>query len=195
MSRTKKDTRSHILETTWRLMEKQQGRGVRLSDIAAAAGLSRQAIYLHFANRTDLMVATTQYMDEALDLNKRLAVWGSAADGGAKLDAFIAFWGAYLPEIYPVARALMVSLEDDEAAAAAWHDRMQAVRSGCGDTMQRLEEEELLATCWTVDQAADLLWSMISVESWVRLTAEAGWTQADFIERLQVAARRVFVAD
>lgn len=175
-------------------MEKHRGHGVRMSDIAKAAGISRQAVYLHFANRTDLMVATTRYMDDVLNLNKRLERWGTAADGCEKLDAFIEFWGEYLPEIYPIARALMSAREEDEAAAAAWDDRMRAVRSGCRDTMQRLAEDGELVSCWTVDQAADLLWAMISVESWVRLTDAAGWTHRQFIERLQTAARRVFVA-
>lgn len=36
-------------------MEDRRGQGVRMGDIAKAAGISRQAIYLHFDTRTALM--------------------------------------------------------------------------------------------------------------------------------------------
>lgn len=44
-----------------------------MGDIAAAAGISRQAVYLHIASRTELLVATTRYLDEALEADTRLA--------------------------------------------------------------------------------------------------------------------------
>ena len=33
-------------------MEKRRGQGVLMKDIAEAAGVSRQALYLHFGSRT-----------------------------------------------------------------------------------------------------------------------------------------------
>ncbi|MCA9734998.1 helix-turn-helix transcriptional regulator, partial [candidate division KSB1 bacterium] len=72
MSSKNKDTRTRILEVTWHLMEQQRGQGVRLADVAAAAGVSRQAVYLHFGSRTELMIATTAYVDEVKGLNDRL---------------------------------------------------------------------------------------------------------------------------
>ena len=47
------DTRARILETTWRLMEKDIS--VRIADIAAESGVSRQAVYLHFGDRQGLV--------------------------------------------------------------------------------------------------------------------------------------------
>ncbi|MBA2782057.1 MAG: helix-turn-helix transcriptional regulator, partial [Rubrobacteraceae bacterium] len=38
-------TRTRILEATWRLMEERSGQGVRMRDVAEAAGVSRQAVY------------------------------------------------------------------------------------------------------------------------------------------------------
>jgi len=55
MSSNEKNTRTKILEATWKLMEDRRGQGVRMGDIAKAAGISRQAIYLHFDTRTALM--------------------------------------------------------------------------------------------------------------------------------------------
>jgi hypothetical protein len=44
-----------------------------MSDIAEATGISRQAAYLHFASRTELLVAVTPHLDEVLDVDRRLA--------------------------------------------------------------------------------------------------------------------------
>ena len=38
------ETRTRILAAAWRLMEERQGQGVRISDVAADAGVSRQAV-------------------------------------------------------------------------------------------------------------------------------------------------------
>lgn len=42
------DTRTRILASTCKIMEKQHGINVKMSDIAKDAGISRQALYLHF---------------------------------------------------------------------------------------------------------------------------------------------------
>jgi AcrR family transcriptional regulator len=38
-----------------------------MSDIAKAAGLSRQAVYLHFPNRAELLISATKHLDEKVD--------------------------------------------------------------------------------------------------------------------------------
>ena len=48
MSSENLETREKIMRATWKLLEESGGSGVRMSDIAKAAGISRQAVYLHF---------------------------------------------------------------------------------------------------------------------------------------------------
>ena len=84
-----------------------------MSDIAKAAGVSRQAIYLNFESRTDLMVATVQYGDQVNDAASQVQPWREA-DGVEKLDAWIKFWGNYLPQIFGVAKALHRPLTDND---------------------------------------------------------------------------------
>ncbi len=54
MSSENSETRDRILDAAWTLLEEKAGSGVRMSDIARQAGISRQAVYLHFASRTEL---------------------------------------------------------------------------------------------------------------------------------------------
>ena len=48
-------TRERILQSTWTALLDGSTPRVRMSDIANSAGISRQALYLHFANRTELL--------------------------------------------------------------------------------------------------------------------------------------------
>ena len=59
MSSENIETRSRILDATVNMLEEHGGVGVRMGDIAKAAGISRQAVYLHFASRAELLVAAT----------------------------------------------------------------------------------------------------------------------------------------
>ncbi len=131
MSSHNPETRNRILNAAWTLLEANQGTDVRMTDIAKQAGISRQALYLHFSKRSELLITTTRYIDEVKDVETRLAPSRTAETGIERLDAFIDAWGNYIPEIYGVAKALLAMKESDEAAALAWNDRMQAVRHGC----------------------------------------------------------------
>jgi len=192
MSSKESPTRIRILDTTRRLMEQKGGEGVRMSDIARAAGVSRQAIYLHFDTRAALLVATTRHMDAALGVQARLKPSRTAKTGAERIRAFIAFWGSYVPEIHPVAHALMAVQDSDAAAAEAWASRMQAVREGCQAAIEALERDGQLAPGWTVRTATDLFWAMLSVRVWEQLTKDCGWSEADYITRMQAQALATF---
>lgn len=189
----KSETRGLILEAAWQLLEAGQGKNVRMSDIARQAGVSRQAVYLHFDNRTDLLVATTLYLDEVKGIDDRLAASRAAVDGISRLIAFVDAWTGYIPEIYGVAKALMTLKETDPEAAEAWHGRMQAVRHGCAAAIHALERDGQLSKIYPLEQATDLLWAFLSVRNWEQLMQESGWSQAEYQAHIQKLVRLVFV--
>jgi AcrR family transcriptional regulator len=194
--KAQKDTRERLLDATWRLLERHQGQGVRLVDIAHAAGVSRQALYLHFGSRADLFVATVRHVDAVLEVPGWVARIQQAGEPGQAVrgvEELVAFWGTYLPEIYGLVKALLAQRETDEAAAAAWADRMQAFYQGCHFVIAQLAREALLAPIWTVQSATDFLWALLSTENWERLTIERGWSQADYIKRTQLAVKRALL--
>jgi len=193
MSSGESETRTRILEATWRLMEQRRGQNVRMQDIAAAAGISRQAVYLHFGSRIELLVAAIRYGDQVLGLDERKRRWQATTSGVEKLDTYVEFWGNYIPEIYGIARGLLAARETDEAAAAAWNDRMNAVREGCRVTIEALHREGMLAPEWTREEATDIFWAMLSIRNWEQFTSECGWSTSQYISRVQTLAKRVFV--
>lgn len=193
MSSESNETRTRILEATVRVMEKSGGRGVRMGDIAKESGISRQAVYLHFASRTELLIAATLYRGDLLDVEGRLAPSRAAATGVERLRLYIEFWGNFIPEIYSVAKPLMMAQDTDEAAAAAWRDRMLAMRDGCRAAIEALHADGTLAPEWTRPKAIDALWTMLLVPNWEHLTIDCGWSTKQYIRWMQTLARRTFV--
>ena len=185
-------TRERILKSAWSLLD-SGGAAVRMSDIAKDAGISRQALYLHFPSRADLLIATTRYLDEVHDVDTLLVESRTAGNGKERLRAWVDVWGNYIPRIYGVARALMAAMDSDDEAAAAWNDRMQAVRQGCQAAVDLLEKDGDLTPSLTPEEATDLLWSILSVRVWEQLTQSCGWTQAAYIAHMQRSLAAVLV--
>jgi AcrR family transcriptional regulator len=193
MSREKLDTRSHILETALATLEKKGGKGVRMADIAKLAGVSRQAVYLHFSSRAELLNAATKYLDELLDVDARLMPSRLAKTGTKRLALYIECWGNYIPNIYGVAKALIMDLETDEAAATAWNDRMAAMRHGCQAIIDALQDDGKLQPHWTSDAATDMLWTLLSIQNWESLTMTCNWSTEEYIQHLQQVTARMLI--
>ncbi|WP_299733573.1 TetR/AcrR family transcriptional regulator [uncultured Tateyamaria sp.] len=181
MSSTSPDTPTRILQATLSLLEKTDAKLPTMSDIAKASGVSRQAVYLHFPSRTDVLVAATRYQDQTNDVNTALASSRSAQSGIERLDAFVTAWGNYIPRIYGVARAILAVVDTDAEAAEAWNMRMADMREGCAAAVQALVADGTLPPDTDPEQATDLLWTLLSVRTWENLTQTCGWDQACYL--------------
>ncbi|MFS8180605.1 TetR/AcrR family transcriptional regulator [Pseudovibrio denitrificans] len=186
-------TRDRILKSTWQLLEAGNGNAVRMSDIAKAAKISRQALYLHFPNRADLLTATTRYLDEVHDIDAKLAKSRSAASGTERLEAWVETWGNYIPTIFGVAKALMAMQETDEEAAAAWNDRILAIRDGCEKAVQALKADGKLTDNMSEEEATDMLLTLLSVRNWEQLRITCNWTQDRYIDMMQQLTAQALV--
>ena len=194
MSREKTGTRSRILDCTWRLLETDPARAVRMADIAEAAGVSRQAVYLHFPNRADLLIATTRHIDAMNDVDARLAASRAAATGVERLDAYVEALGNYFPHVHAVLKALTALRDTDPAAAAAIADREAAMRHGCTAAIKALEHDNTLHPDHSPRQATDILWTLLSIHTWERYRHHCGWSQKRYVATMKGMARKVLVA-
>jgi len=191
MSSKNLETRDRILKSCQNLLETERSPEVRMSDIAKRAGISRQALYLHFPNRADLLVATARYLDEIHGIGADFEEKVMGQTGIGRLTGFVNTWGNYIPKIYGVGKALMAMKDTDDAARAAWDDRMGAVRGICEGTVQSLADDGALAKDLDLKTAVDLLWTLTSVRNWEQLTQECGWSQSDYLENLDRAVLRL----
>ena len=194
MSRENGDaTREKILKAAWALLEANPTRVVPMSELAKAAGISRQALYLHFPNRAELLIAVTRYTGDQLKVDELLAPSRAAATGVERLDAYIDFWAVFIPQIYGVMKALLVMRDTDDAARAAWEDRMVAFREGCEAAVKALKRDGRLRAGLTVPLATDILWTWLSVRNWENLTQDCGWSQQRYAKLMKETAHRLLV--
>jgi AcrR family transcriptional regulator len=187
-------TREQILEHAWAQARARGIDSVTLADVARAAGVSRQAVYLHFRSRAGLLVAMTRHHDRTSGFAERAARIGGSPDPAADLAELIRAWCAYLPDILPVARALSAAATEDQAAAAAWQDRMRALRTEFERVLTPLAAAGRLAPDWTVTEAAAWVWASVHPDQWHHLVAECGWDPAAFTARCVTAAAATVIS-
>jgi AcrR family transcriptional regulator len=174
-------------------MEQKRGNGVRLEDIAQAAAVSRQAIYMHFGSRSGLLIATARYLDETKGHFARTQHIRDAENGIDALNGLVDFWAGYIPDIYGLAKALMTIRATDQDAASAWDDRMSAFYEKCLLVVQLLEKNGVLSSEWSVTTAADFVWATLSIANWEHLTMERGWSQEQYVQQMQFGLRRTLL--
>jgi len=193
MSSDQPETKSRILAATLKLLQDGDVT-IRMADVAKAAGISRQALYLHFPTRADLLIGATRYVEDVNDMAARLAPSREATSGVERLDAYIRTWTDWQLEIHGLARALMAMMATDDAAAAAWNGRMRAHREGCEAAVKALAKDGALTPDYSVRQATDILWMLLSIRNWEQLTQESGWSHKRYAAAMKQMAHRLLVA-
>ena len=176
-------TRRRILQAAWELLE-QQGAGVRLVDVAGRAGVSRQAVYLHFGDRSGLLVALVDFIDVSLGAVQLRAHIHGGATGGESLQRWIETMSWYTAKIDRVTQVLESSQYQDKALAAAWRDRMGRRQLHIRSILERIAAEGRLDERWSVDTAVELLYVVTMPGPWRELTRELGWTAEQYTQNL-----------
>ncbi len=195
MSSRKQQTRIRILESARRMLEERGYHEVSLEEVARDARVSRQAVYLHFKSKADLLVATAQYTDELVGVYELLRPVREATTALEALDAGVAAYAAIEHQIYDVASTGYAARRSNEAAEEAWQDRMAFRREGIRQVMERLQGEGLLSERWSIDEAADFGWALLSLHTYEYLVVERRWPIDQFVRRLQTTLRSILVAE
>ena len=178
------NSRERILEIALSLITRRGDVQVTMAEIARAARLSRQAVYLHFADRADLLVALIRYSDEKLGLHNEILKIETAPTGVAALAEMAALQARLNPRIWAVALAFESIRRKDPAAERSWQDRLQHRLEGCRQIVQRLRREGSLRPGLSPAAAADLLWSLTSLRTWEDLVLGRGWSARQYEQRM-----------
>ena len=187
-------TRSRILDAAWRLARDRGLAAVTVAEIAAAAGVSRQLVYVHFASRPGLLVAMARRQDERSGFRER-ALATRELEPVAALEALIRAWLRYVPEILVVAQELEAALLTGGEAAAAWRDRMGELRDAFRVAIERVARTGALAQGWSADAATDWVWARCQPSNRVHLVGERGWDEAEYVRRTTASILSEVVAN
>ncbi len=178
------NTRERILDATWELVEKS-GSAIKIAEIAAQAGVSRQAVYLHFGDRSGLLVAVVDHIDKNLgSVNLREHVFG-APSGVEALQRWVETMSWYTAKIDRVTEVMESRQYEDSDLATAWRNRMNRRQDLLRyQIAERLEREGQLATAWTARTAAEIIYVVTMPGPWRELTRELGWTPSQYSDHI-----------
>lgn len=169
-----------ILEAALRLLVKRGDAAATMAGFANAANISRQALYLHYPDRGELMLALVDYLDQKRGLPAELEKLTQAPDGVAALRVMVSLQARTNPGVWPVARAAEAVRRTDPAVEQAWQDRLTHRLRGCREIVVRLAREGKLRPDITPADATDLLWTLTSLRTWEDLVLERRWSAAKY---------------
>ena len=173
-----------ILEAALAVIAKRGGADVTMAEIAKAAKVSRQAVYLHYADRADLLVNLVRYTDEKRGLEEEIRKIEQAPTGVAQLRAMASLQARTNPGIWGLARAFEAVRRTDRAADRSWRDRLQHRLEGCRAIVARLQKEGTLRSGLNPVTAADLLWNITSLRTWEDLVLDRKWSARQYEDRI-----------
>ena len=212
-------THERILRAAASLLAERGFHGVGMGEVARAAGVSRQALYLHFASKPELFVAASEDIvaraearvaaeearsgdverDAALDaaLDATLDPTGDPERRRrraiADIDAIIHRYARTVPETYGIATANYAARRSEPAAEEVWQNRTRVRLLAYTRAMAHLAAAGGLAEGWTEQEAADFLFSLLSVRGYETLVLECGWTLERYEERLQAVVHGTLI--
>ncbi|HKX65473.1 MAG TPA: TetR/AcrR family transcriptional regulator [Rhizomicrobium sp.] len=170
------DTSSRILAAAMTRLRANQGASLTMAEVATQAGVSRQAVYLHFADRAALLMALVQHVDEARGLAAKLSAIARAPSARAAVAAMVALQASDNPGLWPVARIFDSLRQGDASVDAVWRNRLTHWRDTCRAVAERFQQEGALAPHLSLDPAADLLSTLTSPRLWEELVIGRGWS-------------------
>ncbi|WP_433574754.1 TetR/AcrR family transcriptional regulator [Nocardia brasiliensis] len=170
------------MTATRAILEEGDAELLTMAAVARRAGVSRRAVYLHFASRAELLTSLFGFVNEAESLAASLdAVW-QAVDADAALEEWARHIARFHPHVLAIARAIQRVRRIDPDAEEHWQLVAADQYACCRRLVARLSDEGRLAVPWTVESGADMMWALMSFEMLEELLVDRGWS----VERFRV---------
>lgn len=194
MSPRSATTREDLLRATLTLLEAGSFGDLTLGRVASKVGVSRQAVYLHFSSKTDLLLALVEWIDERGRLPRLIERASSIKHPVERLLALVRAGATYMADIGDVGLALRAARLTDGAARAAWNDRGRARLQAMRGAVQSVADAGLLAEGLSVRAATDIVYTLMGFTVFEDLVRERGWSQRRYEDFVVRAVRATLVA-
>jgi len=174
-SRVAADTRTAILDAARALFEAEPYTSVGMEAVAKRAGVSRQAIYLHFASKADLLTALHRRINE-LDVEPAMRKVWKCPDALRGLDVFVSSSAQATPKILGIFNALSAAARVEPVAEATFEPPREGRYADCERMARWLGDDGVLADGVSVQEAADVLFTIVSIPAYEMFVLTRGWS-------------------
>ena len=174
-------TRTQILDAARVLFEEHGYHGAGLEAVGKKAGVSRQAIYLHFPSKSELLAALHLHIfdTDVVPAIERHPVT-EAMTALEVLDASIAVDVDVVSSVWRIHEALATARrqhpEADETLSQREGERYRELL----DIGSRLEREGELPPEVSVGRFADMYWGLMNAGTYRSLVVERGWSLEEY---------------
>lgn len=179
-------TRQRILEAAEPLFLERGYAGTTTKAIAAAAGVVEKTVFLTFPGKAALLSELIRIRVRGEEPDVRAVeseAWRSAAL--AQTDDLLPRFAELIAEIHGRTARLVAIAEAavlSDAELAARRDLGHAsIRATAGTIVDELAARRLLDAAWSPEQAKDILFALTHEGTFLRLTAECGWTTDEYV--------------
>ncbi len=173
----RRETRTQILEAARTMFEELGYNGAGLEAVAKMAGVSRQAIYLHFPSKAELLTALHLHIfaTDVVPALERHSITDAMTALDA-LDATIAVDVEVASKVWRIHEALATARRQHPEVEDTLRPREEERYAGLLDLGRRLKREGALPPKVRVGTFADMLWGLINVGTYRSLVIERDWS-------------------
>ena len=188
-------TRTQILEAARALFEGLGYYGAGLEAVAKKAGVSRQAIYLHFPSKAELLTALHLHVfdTDVVPALRRHPIT-DAMTALDVLDATIAADVEIVARVWRIHESLTTARRQHPEVDKTLRPREEERYRELLDRGHRLEREGALPPKISVGTFADMMWGLMNIGTYRNLVIERGWSLDQYRRwvrntiRLQISA-------
>jgi AcrR family transcriptional regulator len=150
--------------------------GAGLEAVARKAGVSRQAIYLHFSSKAELLTALHLHVfdTDVVPALRRHPIT-DAMTGLEVLDATIAADVEIVARVWRIHESLTMARRQHPEVDQTLLLREQEHYEGLLDVGRRLEREGVLPPTMPVGLFTDMLWGLMNIGTFRNLVLERAW--------------------
>lgn len=192
--RVKEATHEALLESGSELIASEGFANVTLAQVAEAAGVSRQAVYLHFGSRTGLLTQVADYIWQKKGLPNPRQLVESAATAREALHLLVELRARACEVLDPYLYVPDGQSDPEGEVMQAYTKRQTERLEVFRITARRMKDEGVLQPGITVDAAAEMMWSVLSVPVWRSLVSMRGWSQRKFVREMEGLLTRALLS-